>query len=196
MVSSGSVLLTLPSAPPPTLLPGARSAAFSFPQGSGSGPSQGSGSAGRWCRPSRGPAGMPSGVGPTDASSPAGFGPMPGPVLSLSFKCYGRPSVCITSPAEDTAPSRAPDSHHLAGVVSGGSHNIAIFLIFGELKCQPSPGGTVGCIAPSGPLPVFPPACSHLVNHRRPPKLGSVNRTVRKRKKADISCLVITALAP
>ena len=177
MVSSGSVLLTLPSAPPHALLSGARPAAFSFLQGSGSGPSRGGGLAGWWCSPSRGPAGTPSGAGPTDASSPAGFGPVPGPVLSLSFKYYGRPSVCITSLAEDTAPSRAPDSHHLAGVVSGGSHNIGIFLIFGELKCQPSPGGTVGRIAPSGPLPVLPLACSRLVNHRMLPELRSVNRT-------------------
>ena len=61
----------------------------------------------------------PSGVGPVDASSPAAFGQVPGPVLSLSFKCYGRSSVCITSLAEDTAPSRAPDIHHLAVVVGG-----------------------------------------------------------------------------
>lgn len=109
---------------------------------------------------------------------------MPGPVLSLSFKYYGRPSVCITSLAEDTAPSRAPDSHHLAGVVSGGSHNIGIFLIFGELKCQPSPGGTVGRIAPSGPLPVLPLACSRLVNHRMLPELRSVNRTSYEKEES------------
>lgn len=58
--------------------------------------------------------------GAFDASFPAGFGQVPGPVLRLSFKCCGRLSICMTSLAEDTVPSGASDSHHLVVTVGGG----------------------------------------------------------------------------
>ena len=73
----------------------------------------------------------PSGAGPTDASSPAGFGPVPGPVLSLSFKCYGRPSVCITSRLR-TLPHPGPQTATIWQGWSVVAHIILQFFLFLE----------------------------------------------------------------
>lgn len=95
--------------------------------------------------------------------------------------------MCITSPAEDTAPSRAPDSHHLAEVVSGGSPTIVISFILVTLKCHLSPGDTVGRSAHLQLLPAVLP--SALPSSHQPqgccPHHSASTGHVRKRRAAD-----------
>ena len=118
---------------------------------------------------------------------------MPGPVLSLSFKCYGRPSVCIT-PRLRTLPPPGPQTATIWPGWSVEAHNIAIFLIFGELKCQPSLGAR-DALPPLGLCPSFHrPAVISSTTGGYPSWAVSTGQ-VKKRKKADISCLVITAFA-
>ena len=74
------------------------------------------------------------------------------------------------------------------------AHNIAIFLIFGELKCQPSLGAR-DALPPLGLCPSFHrPAVISSTTGGYPSWAVSTGQ-VKKRKKADISCLVITAFA-
>lgn len=63
---------------------------------------------------------MASGAGPVHSGPPGRIWTGAQPVWRLSLKRRRRLAVGMTFPAEDTAPARAPDSRHLAAVVSGG----------------------------------------------------------------------------
>lgn len=107
------------SALTPTPRPGQRSVSFCLPHTSDSARSRAAAWQARREVPAGGPAVMPSGAGPAGAGSLARPGQAPAGSGALT-EVPQEAVVGVTFSAEATAPSRAPDSRHLAVGVRGG----------------------------------------------------------------------------